>query len=196
LEISGRRSALASAQFIEIGGLDCKIAEGLEELHVFGQFQRSARCETLQDPALVCDFCQNQSSGDVKDKGGFESAAILVDPEQSVGIGGRQKCPEELAVPCEETDGDVVSEQSGEGFGGDLGAFPEDEAFEVMEWNIPDPGSRGAVFSGRPDFESLGFEVQAGSRDQDTGRGHGGGDSRTTGLGLTPWRTLGLAKFD
>ena len=173
LEIAGSGSAFASAQFVEVLRPDRQIAQGLEELHVLGDLQGTRRSEALEDTTLVGDFGQDQSPGDMEHELGIQRAPVLVEPEKAVGIRRGKESAKEPPPPGQETDGDVVPEQCSHGFGGNLGAFPENQPFEVMERDVPDPGGGASVFRRRPDFDPLRLQADAGFWDENTGRGHG-----------------------
>ena len=63
-------------------------------------------------------------------------------------------------------------EEGGQGGGGDLDGLGEDEALDVAEGDFADDFLGAGVGVAGPDFEALGFEVDAGVGQLDAGGGH------------------------
>jgi len=128
--------------------------------------------EALEDAALVVEFGGDDAAGDVEGEGGFEDALVVAEAGQAVGFGGGEEAAEEAAGPVEEADGDVGAEEGGQGGGGDLDGLGEDEALDVAEGDFADDFLGAGVGVAGPDFEALGFEVDAGVGQLDAGGGH------------------------
>src|SRR5690606_269360 len=132
--------------------------------------------EPLDDATLVVDFGRDDPAGHSEAKRGIEGTTVLAQPPGSMGRGGRVKSAETTTVPGDESDGDLLSQQGGEGFAGGLRSLHRDKAVEIADGNLAQDGGRPR-FGFSVDLQPLGDEAHDAAGGGNAGGGHGRKDS-------------------
>ena len=129
--------------------------------------------EALEDAALIVEFGGHDAARVREHELWFKGPLVLAEAPCAVRIASRGEVAERAALVRHDDHGNAAAQDFREGFRRNLNAFVQQEAVEVVQWNLPQAAFIAGVRMPAVDFKSGRGEAETVSGSIEASSGHG-----------------------